>query len=97
VQPLARVGDESTSGRPRKGGVVAVLITQRLESLTTAQRQGHCRRLSELLQKKLMKAQLATLNIGAFTLHLNPESLLQRAHPGQESLELNAGQSPVSG
>ena len=83
--------------RPRKGGVVAVLITQRLESLTTAQRQGHCRRLRELLQKKLMKAQLSALHISTATVHFQAEGLLQRSHPIQQQLKLNLRQSPLMG
>jgi hypothetical protein len=91
VQPLARVGDEATTGRSCKGGVVRVLITQHLESFTTTDGQRHCRRFTQLLLKKLMKTLLTALHIRAVALHFDPESLLQRPHPGQQRLELDTG------
>ena len=91
MQPLARVGDEAAAGRSCKGGVVRVQITQRLESFTTADGQRNCRRLTQLLLKKLMKTLLTPLHIRAVALHFDPESLLQRPHPGQQRLELDTG------
>ena len=97
MQPLARVRDEATTGWSVKGGIARVLLTEPLQSFTTADRQRHSRRFSQLLLKKLMKTLLTTLHIRAVTLHFDPESLLHRPHPGQQSLELDTGQPPVSG
>ena len=38
-----------------------------------------------------MKTLLTALHIRAVALHFDPESLLQRPHPGQQRLELDTG------
>ena len=91
MQPLARVRHQATTGRSRQGRVVRELITQLLKSFATGNRQRHRRSLTELLLKKLMKTLLTALHIRAVALHFDPESLLQRPHPGQQRLELDTG------
>ena len=90
MQPLTGVGHQPTTAWQINRGIGRISIAQPDQTVEHPWGKGKIRRSGQLLLKELVKALLTSLDIAESLIRLQIQCLLQRAQPGEQTLQLRA-------